>query len=69
LSRILDELRDEVELEGYEPGTPEFERIFLARRVKKCQEFQLVEHCTQCKAFDYCELAKQHMKNLKYGGR
>lgn len=67
-SLTLELIREEVELEGYEPGTPEFERIFLARRVQRCQEMQNVLECMNCRAFLSCDLARQHMINVKYGG-
>lgn len=66
-SHSLELIREEVELEGYTPDTPEFERVYLARRVQRCQELQNVIECVNCRAFDACPLARQHMINVKYG--
>lgn len=67
-SKTLELIREEVELEGYEPGTYQFERVFLARRVKKCQELQGVVECMDCRAYLGCDLARQYMIDVKYGG-
>lgn len=69
LSQTLELIREEVELEGYEPGTPEYDRVFLARRVRRCQEIQNVVECVECRAFWGCQLAREHMINVKYGGK
>lgn len=68
MSRTLDLIREELELEGFEPGTPEFEHRFLARKVQRCQEMQNVQECANCRAFLECNLARQHMMNVKFGG-
>lgn len=67
-STILEDIREEVELEGHEPGTPKFERIYLARRVERCQQMQGVRECRDCRAYLDCSLAKEHMMSVKYGG-
>jgi hypothetical protein len=68
LNRTLELIREELELEGYNPESPEFDRIFLARKVLKCQEMQHVKDCASCRAFIDCDLARQHMMNVKFGG-
>lgn len=68
-SKTLEVIREEVELEGYEPDTPEFNRVYLARRVRKCQEIQGVQDCTDCRAFIACGLAREYMISVKYGDK
>lgn len=67
-SKILEDIKEEVELEGYEPGTPQFEKVYLARRVRACQELQGVIECRDCKAYIDCSLTKEYMMSVKYGG-
>jgi hypothetical protein len=67
-NRVLGQIYEEIELEGYTPGSPEFERLFRARRVEKCQEMQGVRDCETCKAFIDCDLIKQHRMDKKFGG-
>ncbi len=69
LNRTLTLIRNEVELEGYVPGTPEYDRIFLERRVQKCQEMQNVKGCPSCKAFWDCSLVRQYTMDKKFGGQ
>jgi hypothetical protein len=69
LSRLLTLIRDELELEGYAPGSPEYDSIFLTRQVGKCQEMQGVRECPSCKAFLDCQLAKRFMMQKKFGGQ
>lgn len=63
------DIEDQVTLEGYEPGTEAYERVFLERRVKKCQELQNVTECQNCPAFDRCDMAHQYLIQLRYRGR
>jgi len=69
LNRTLILIREEIEMEGYVPGTPEFERAFLERRVSKCQEMQNVQGCPSCKAFWDCSLVKQFTMEKTFGGK
>jgi hypothetical protein len=67
-SRALYLLRDELELEGYAPGTPAFERLLTSRKVKRCQELQGVDKCESCRAYWDCGLVQQYMKDKQEGG-
>lgn len=66
---MLDLLRDDLELEGFIPDTPQFERVFLARKVQRCQEMQHVKDCPSCRAFIDCDLSRKHMMITKFGGQ
>ncbi len=68
MTRLLDQIRYEVELEGFTPGTEVYERVLLGRRVEKCQELQSVQECVSCRAFLDCGLARKHMLNKQMGG-
>lgn len=62
-NRILDDMRDQLEIEGMEIGTPAYEARFVAIRVDKCKQMQGVSRCLDCQAYDGCSLIKQHMRN------
>lgn len=68
-SRMLDVLQDDVELEGYEPGSDAYKRVLLERRVRKCQELQGVAECQNCRAFLNCNYAHEFLIARKYGGK
>ncbi len=67
VSKLLQDIEEEVELEGNEPGTPKFKLLVLDRQVRKCQELQRVSLCTDCPAFLGCTLAARHLMEIKYG--
>jgi len=51
-----------LENEGYTKGTPKFERLMRARRVEACRAAHGCA-CSQCPAYDECELAKAHLSD------
>jgi hypothetical protein len=67
-NRVLELLNEELELEGFTPGTPEFERLLLSRKVHKCQEMQNTIDCPSCRAFIDCETARQYLMTVRFGG-
>ena len=42
--------------EGFNPGSPEYEREFTNRKIKLCQEHQGLDACQQCRMYDRCTL-------------
>lgn len=63
----LEQLRIDLEMEGYQPGSPQFDAQLLGRQVEACQEMQGVAGCDACPAFDSCEIIKQHLRDIRYG--
>ena len=49
-------------MEGYAEGSPVFERRVRQLQVTKCRELRGFSTCSECNAFDYCELAKRVMR-------
>lgn len=64
---ILTTLKERVEDEGYEPGTPQYEARLLAARVERCMEMQGVTKCSECRAFLGCDLTIEHAQAKAYG--
>jgi hypothetical protein len=58
----LQKLREQAEDEGYEPGTPKYEYRYLELRVERCRELQEVTLCTDCRAFDACQIGKDYAR-------
>lgn len=58
----LDKIRLTAEMEGYEEGSETFERRVRQLKVIECREIRGHSACTECKTFDYCELAKQVLR-------
>ncbi len=66
-ARVVRELKTELEHSGLKPGSPEFEEALRARKVDLCKQAQRVDSCWNCRAFDHCQLIKQHLIDLHYG--
>lgn len=62
--REISEIIEQLYVEGYKPGTPQFDIVFRKRKVDRCQEMHGVRSCQACRYFDYCELAKEHLRDL-----
>jgi hypothetical protein len=62
VSSTLDRLLAVVDAEGLEEGTPAYERRLLLLRVDKCVELQGVASCSECKAFEHCEYARDMLR-------
>ena len=63
---VLTKLREQAEDEGYEPGTPRYEYRYLELRVERCREMQDVTLCTDCKAFDACQISKDYAQKKAF---
>lgn len=64
VSKTMEALYHSVRAQGFVEGTPQFEVIFRAKRVELCQETRSVQSCPECNYFDFCTLAKDHLKDL-----
>ena len=64
MSRVLDNLRVELEAAGLKPGSPPFEKELRSRKVQLCREAKDVASCWDCNYFDHCELVKGHLRDL-----
>lgn len=63
-SIVLTEIKRDLLAEGLKEGTPAFEREYRRRRVELCKEMRGVASCYNCAYFDYCELIKQHLRDM-----
>jgi len=63
VSGILGEFNDTAEIEGLSPGTEPFARRVRQLKVLKCREFRNVFTCSECIAYDECELIKQVLRD------
>ena len=61
MSKILKQLKQDLENEGYKTGSAKFEKAFRARKVELCKSLQGVRVCSECRAYLDCELIKQHL--------
>jgi hypothetical protein len=57
----------DLEMEGYQPGSPQFEAQLRSKQVLMCQEMQGVPSCDACPAFDNCEIIKAHLRDIRFG--
>lgn len=69
MNNILDEITENTEDLGYKPGTPEFDKALCAAKVVRCQELQGVGICSDCRVFDYCDLIREHLLDIKFPSR
>lgn len=67
MTGVLDQLRIQVELEGYEPGTPQYEAVLRKRKVELCMEMKGFAGCDECPAYDSCQIVKEYLRDLHYG--
>lgn len=67
MSFTTDLIEQEVEDAGYKRGTPRFEVRVRALKVLHCRNAKYLDYCSQCVAFDHCEIQKEHVKDLKNG--
>jgi hypothetical protein len=63
----VDQLKLDLELEGYELGTPQFEVMLRQRQVETCVEMKELPSCETCPAYFDCEIIKAHLRDLRYG--
>jgi len=62
---VMTQLKRLAEMEGFKEETPGFERRIRQLQVVKCREIKGVSACTECQVFDYCEIAKQVMRDRR----
>ena len=58
---VLDRIKEDLEIEGYEPDSKMYDYLLLERRVEYCMVLQGVASCPSCKYFDECNLVKDYM--------
>jgi flavin reductase (DIM6/NTAB) family NADH-FMN oxidoreductase RutF len=61
VTKVLKQLKQDLESEGYKIGSAKFEKAFRARKVGLCKSLQGVRVCSECRAYLDCELIKQHL--------
>ena len=62
----IDRIRDDLEMEGYTEGTPEYEFLLLERRVQLCQEMHRVRVCQACNYVTECPLLRDYLVKLRF---
>lgn len=55
-------MKQAAEMEGLVEGTKVFEHRVRQMKVIKCRELRGKSTCSECDFFDYCDLAKQVMR-------
>lgn len=68
LNRDEAEIAYEAEAFGCAPGSAAYDRKTRELRVLKCQEYQKVNFCSECRAHLDCELYKSHLRDVAFGG-
>jgi len=63
----LEQLHLAVELEGYTPGTPQFETVLRQRKVEACKDMKGLSSCELCPAFEHCEVLRAHLRDMHFG--
>ena len=63
LEEPLSEIAEQAKDEGIEPGSPDFDKRIRQLKVIKCREMRGLYSCSECEAFDYCELVKQVLRD------
>jgi hypothetical protein len=63
VTRTLDDLVLQVELEGHVAGTPQFERELRAKKVEKCRELRRVLVCSSCPHVEHCQLVREYLRD------
>ena len=62
---ILVQLGYRTEAEGLKKDTPEYDRRLRQLKVEKCREMRGQFTCSECEVFDFCELAKQVLREYR----
>jgi hypothetical protein len=66
---VLQNIRRDLELEGYKADSEAFEVALRARKVQVCQEMKGLPTCSGCPAYMGCELIKAHRRDIAFGRR
>ncbi len=66
---IVEELKVQVEAEGFSPDTREFNERLTALKVAKCQQLRSVPSCAVCSWREDCTLARDfdQIKRKQHG--
>jgi hypothetical protein len=59
---LLVQLGRNVEAEGLKKGTEDYDRRLRQVKVEKCREMKGQHTCSECPTFDFCDLAKQVLR-------
>lgn len=65
MNRTLQDLSLMVELEGIQPGTPEFEVALRRKKVEHCRELRGVFVCSSCRYFEHCALVREYLRDQR----
>jgi len=64
---LLEQLKLDIELEGYAPDTPQFGVMLRQRQVETCVEMKELPSCESCPAYLECEILKEYLRDLRFG--
>lgn len=67
MSKFLEELKDQLLANGYDEGTPAYEREYRRLKVIKCRDLRDLPYCSKCVIYMDCELIKQHLRDVRLG--
>ena len=67
MSKFLEELRDQLLAQGYDEGTPRYEREYRRMKVLKCRDMRDLPYCSKCVIYMDCELIKAHLRDVRLG--
>ena len=67
MSRVLNDLKDQLLANGYDEGTPKYEREYRRLKVLKCRELRDLPYCSKCRIYMDCELIKAHLRDVTQG--
>jgi len=67
VTKLLDDLQDEVASSGYKPDTPEYEMALRKAKVEQCISMRGLDVCSECPLFEFCALRAAHWFDRQYG--
>lgn len=66
MSERLKEIEENLRREGMEEGSFPYKAELRKRKVELCKTQKSVDSCWSCSYFDYCELVKEHLRDLRF---
>ena len=63
---IIGQLKAAAKHEGFRPDTPEFDRRMEQMKVTKCREMKGISTCSDCPAYESCEIIKKVLRDNAY---
>lgn len=61
IHKDLEQIKTDLETEGFKPGTDQYNYQFLERKVNICQQKHGVSMCGSCPYFEECDLSRSYL--------